>query len=427
MEDKYYFECTTCGKKYSNDEVTYLCPKCEVENTPDQPPKGVLKTLYYYKKIKSKYKKQKFFDKIKEKDFRDLLPINSERSLSWLKVGKTPLYELKSTKFQFELKDQKVFTILLKDDSQNPTFSYKDRASDVVCAVAKEKGIKTIVAASTGNAGSSLAGICASQDQEAIIFLPKSAPKAKLTQICMYGAKIIPVNGTYDDAFDLSIEATKKFGWYNRNTAYNPFTIEGKKIVSFEIFQQMKRQLPDRIFVPVGDGCIISGVYKGFEDLLKLKLIEKMPTIIAVQSEKSDNIVRNLHSDKFVSKPSTTIADSIAVDIPRNYWMTKKFIDEYNGEGITVSDEEIIKASKILSENTGLFSEPAAATAFAGLIKYNELGRIEEKSKNVVLLTGSGLKDLNSVKEIIKIPEAIEPSIESLECLKLKLVTNDTI
>ena len=411
-DGKFYFECTTCSARYEQDEVVYLCPKCEQDNSPDLPPRGVLKTLYHYGKIKHLAKQDRLFDKLKEKEFRELLPINSERSLSWLKVGKTPLYEMKSFTFPFATT---AFQIFLKDDSQNPTFSFKDRASEVVCAVAKEKGFDTIVAASTGNAGSSLAGICAAQNLKAVIFVPASAPKAKLTQICMYGAKIIPVDGTYDDAFELSIEATKKFGWYNRNTAYNPFTIEGKKIVSFELFQQMKHELPDRIFVPVGDGCIISGVYKGFEDLLKLGLIEKIPTIVAVQSEKSDNIVRNLNSDKFISKPSATIADSIVVDLPRNFWMTKKFIEEYNGEAITISDDEILSASRILSKNTGIFTEPAAAAAFAGLIKYSELNKIAENSKNVVLLTGSGLKDLDSVQSLIEIPKPIN----SLSELKL--------
>jgi threonine synthase len=420
MKDKYYFECTTCGKEYSADEVIYLCPICEKENDGTKPPKGILKTLYNYENIRTRYKKHKLFDRLKEKEYRELLPIKSERSLSFLKVGKTPLYELDSATIPLRLvaaeyhEDGKGeskgvhFEIFLKDDSLNPTFSFKDRASDLVCAYAKENGIDTIVAASTGNAGSSLAGICASQNQKAIIFVPASAPKAKLIQICMYGAQLIPVDGSYDDAFELSTEATKKFGWYNRNTAYNPFTIEGKKIVSFEIFQQMKRELPDRLFVPVGDGCIISGVYKGFEDLLKLGLIEKMPTIIAVQSEKSDNTIRNLEKEAFVSKPSTTIADSIAVDIPRNFWMTKKYIEEYKGEWIAVSDDEIISASKILSENTGIFAEPASAATFAGILKYHKQEKIDENSKNVVLLTGSGLKDLKSVQKIIKIPKAIK-------------------
>ena len=170
----------------------------------------------------------------------------------------------------------------------------------------------------------------------------------------------------------------------------------------------MKQQIPDRIFVPVGDGCIISGVFKGFEDLLKLGLIKNVPTIVAVQSEKSDNIVRNLGNDKFVIKPSTTIADSIAVDVPRNYWMTKKFMEQFDGESIIVSDEEIISASKVLSENTGIFSEPAATAAFAGMLKYVEKELINENSKNIVLLTGSGLKDLNSVQGIINIPKPIK-------------------
>ncbi len=408
MKKKYYFECNDCGKKYSPDEVTYLCPDCEKENTKNQPPKGVLKTVYNYDKIKHRYKKHKLFDKLKEKEFRELLPINSERSLSFLKVGKTPLYDISNLPSEsFRDKNLASFNLFLKDDSQNPTFSFKDRASDLVCAVAKEAGIETICAASTGNAGSSLAGICASQNQKVIIFVPANAPKAKLTQICMYGARIIPVEGTYDDAFKLCVQATKKFGWYNRNTAYNPFTIEGKKIVSFEIFQQMKRELPDRIFVPVGDGCIISGVYKGFEDLLKLGLIEKVPTIVAVQSENSDNIVRNLQTDKFISKSSETIADSIAVDYPANFWMTKKYIQEYDGEGITVSDEDILKSSKTLSSETGIFTEPASATSFAGFLKYLEQEKIEDNSKNVILLTGSGLKDVNAVQSIIEIPKAI--------------------
>ncbi|MCK4359901.1 MAG: threonine synthase [Candidatus Cloacimonetes bacterium] len=419
MNNKYYFECVNCCKKYSSNEVTYLCPECEKDNDKKIPPKGVLKTLYDYKKIKSYYKKENLLDNLKENNYIDLLPIKSIQSLSFLKVGRTPLYEIKSLRrFEtFARLNKLPFKFYLKDDSQNPTFSFKDRASNLVSAYAKENGIDTIVTASTGNAGSSLAGICASQNQKAIVFVPASAPKAKLIQIAMYGGIIIPVKGTYDDAFNLSIEATKKFGWYNRNTAYNPFTIEGKKTVSFEIFNQMKQELPDRIFVPVGDGVIISGVYKGFEDLLKLDLIEKIPIIIAVQSEGSDNLIRNLKSDKFISRPSHTIADSISVDIPRNFWMTKKFIKEYNGEWVFISDEEIISASKILSENTGIFAEPAGVASFAGMLKYEKLGKIDPQSKNVILITGSGLKDLKAVEKQIFIPKSIKPNLSEVERL----------
>jgi len=237
------------------------------------------------------------------------------------------------------------------------------------------------------------------------------------------------VKGNYDDAFDLSIEATKQFGYYNRNTAFNPITIEGKKTVSFEIFKQLGFKLPDKIFVPVGDGVIISGVYKGFEDLLRLGIIEKIPVVVAVQSEGSDNLIRNIKIGKggfirprkadnpgnFIIKPSQTIADSISVDIPRNFYMAQKYIQEYDGRVQGVSDEDILKASKLLAQNTGLFAEPAAAAAFAGFLTYDQEGKITKNSSNVVLLTGSGLKDLSAFQQVLNIPDAINPDLNELK------------
>ena len=225
------------------------------------------------------------------------------------------------------------------------------------------------------------------------------------------------MDGTYDDAFDLSIKASEKFGWFNRNTAYNPFTIEGKKTAAFEIYRQLQWQIPDNIFVPVGDGVIISGIYKGFYDLLMLGIIRKIPKIIAVQSNGSSNIVDNLEKDNFTYTKSDTIADSISVDIPRNFYMTKDYLKRYGGIGVKVSDGEIIKASKILSQNTGIFAEPAASAAFAGFIKLYSQEKLDENSTNVILLTGSGLKDLKSVQSVIKMPKKIAPDLESLEKL----------
>lgn len=410
MANKFYYQCNDCGKTYDTDNVIYLCPECEKQNNPTIPPKGVLKTLYNYEKLKAEHPKDSLFAELKAKRFFDLFPIHNPESFPDLKVGMTPLYKLDSIdgkKLPFEL--------YIKDDSQNPTYSFKDRASIMVSAFAKDRNIETIVAASTGNAGSSLAGICAANKQKAIIFVPAKAPKAKLTQIMMYGARIVPVDGTYDNAFDLSIEATKEFGWYNRNTAYNPITIEGKKTASYEIYSRLKQQVTDYVFVPVGDGVIISGIYKGFEDLLMLGIIDKMPIIVSVQAEGSNNINSNINSSNFISKPSVTIADSISVDIPRNYYMAAKFIKEYGGECVTISDNEIIEASSVISRNYGIFSEPAASAATAGMLKYYSKNKIPANSKVVVLLTGSGLKDLNAVQNIINIPTALKPSIEELK------------
>lgn len=406
---KFIYKCVDCGKEYTTNEVMYLCPSCSKKNTTTTPPLGVLKVEYDYHKM------QKLgieYADLKKNEFIDLLPITNKDSFPILKVGKTPLYFIQKME-----QNSLPFELYLKDDSQNPTFSFKDRASTLVSAFAKENRLNTIVAASTGNAGSSLAGICASQGQQAIIMVPEKAPLAKLTQIIMYGAKIVPVKGTYDEAFDLSVRATEVFGWYNRNTAFNPLTIEGKKTVSFELIEQLKFKVPDRVFVPVGDGVIISGVYKGFEDLLMLNVIDRMPTIVAVQSSTSDNLVRNIGKKEFEIVPSTTIADSISVDIPRNFFMAQQFIQKYNGETLIVSDEEIMKASMVLSKNTGIFSEPAATTAFAGLLSYQKNGKIADKSSNVVMLTGSGLKDLKSVGSLLKMPESIYPTIENLKNL----------
>jgi threonine synthase len=405
--EKFRYKCTDCGGEFAVKDVIYLCPSCSRHNSSQAPPKGVLKILYDYRKI---VKKLTGFDELKNNGFIDIMPIEKTDSLPLLRVGNTPLYTIS------KLNGKTLpFNIHLKDDSQNPTFSFKDRASALVSAFAKEKNLTTIVAASTGNAGSSLAGICAAQGQKAIIIVPETAPVAKLTQIIMYGAAIIPVKGTYDAAFDLSIKATEEFGWYNRNTAYNPVTIEGKKTVSYELYEQLDFKVPDRIFVPVGDGVIISGVYKGFEDLFHLNFIDRIPVIVAVQSTKCDNLVRNISMKGFEIIHGSTIADSISVDIPRNFYMACQFIQKYAGESVTVSDEEILAGSAILSGNTGIFSEPAAAAAFAGLLSYQNNGKIADDSHNVVLLTGSGLKDLKSVRNILKIPDSIQPSIDDLK------------
>lgn len=405
MTSKFIYQCSDCGKQIPAGEIIYLCPDCSAKQLPDQPPLGVLKVIYDYKTLS-----ELSFRELEESNFLQILPVNDQKNFPNLRIGQTPIYEIHSLDGQTN-----DFTLYLKDDSQNPTFSFKDRASAVVSAFAKENGIDTIVAASTGNAGSSLAGMCAAQGQKAVIFVPSTAPKAKLTQIMMYGATLVPVAGNYDKAFDLSIEATKRFGWYNRNTAYNPFTIEGKKTVSFELFSQLKAQIPDYIFVPVGDGVIISGVYKGFEDLLELGIIEKMPVIVAVQAAGSCNLVENIGKDKFRITPSDTIADSISVDIPRNFHMAAGFISKYHGQTITVSDDDILRASSLLAKNTGIFTEPASAAAFAGFLTYKNRYLIPKGSKNVVLLTGSGLKDLNAVQPLFEIPIPVFPDILSVE------------
>ncbi len=402
MAIDYTYVCVNCNTRYSDKGILYLCPSCASENGAGKPLKGVLKIVYPYSEIKRKL--ELHVDYLKDTDYIDLFPIENISSLPPLLVGKTPLYTFKKNQ-----NEKKSFFLHLKAESSNPTFSFKDRASALVSAFAKEKGINTIVAASTGNAGSSLAGICASQNQDAIILVPENAPKAKLTQVLMYGAKLIPVKGNYDDAYDLSLKLTEKYGLYNRNTAFNPMTIEGKKTVSFELFEQMK-VLADKIFVPVGDGVIMAGVYKGFEDLLELGLISKIPQIVAVQADGSSNLINNLKNSNPSFAVSSTVADSISVDIPRNFYMARDYLNKYNGIGIKVTDIQILEASKLLAGKFGLFVEPAAAAAYAGMLKYQNKGQISNNEQIVVLLTGNGLKDINAVSGSLIFPEAVDPN-----------------
>lgn len=397
---KYTYRCVNCSAEFMDKGMLYLCPECEKKNIENQPTKGVLNIEYNYSDIS----KKNDFNQLKNGKFLPLLPIDKLSFLPPLKIGNTPLYkfhEFDNNKFSFEL--------YLKDDTINPTLSLKDRASALVSAIAKQNKLDTISTASTGNAGSSLAGICASQSQEAVVFIPASAPVAKITQSIMYGATVVPVYGNYDDAFNLSIHASKHFNWYNRNTAYNPFTIEGKKTVAYEIYDQLDQKVPDRIFVSVGDGVILSGIYKAFEELLKLNIIRKIPEIVAVQAEGSANIIYNLDQEQFKYKESDTIADSISVNIPANFYMAKYYLQKYKGNRITVTDNEILSASSLLSKNTGIFAEPAAAAAFAGFLKFVDTGNIKMHSKNVVLLTGNGLKDLHGIHPIVQTLPPVKP------------------
>jgi threonine synthase len=348
----------------------------------------------------------------------DLLPV-PRRFFPSVPVGETPLWQPLRLREELGLPG-----LFIKDDSANPTGSLKDRASFLVAAFALQHGLKDVVLASTGNAGSSMSGLGAAAGLNIRLYLPASAPQAKIVQALQYGADVHKVDGTYDDAYDESSGYVEKYGGLSRNTAYNPMTVEGKKTVSLEIFRQLGASIPDIVYVPVGDGVIISGVYKGFEDLVALGLADRVPHVVCVQAEGSSAIARALESGSF-GKPrrSDTVADSISVDVPRGGLFALGRLERHGGRAVVVSDGEILSAQKRLSSSAGLFAEPAAAAAFAGLLKDMEAGagssavsagrgkteagmpdRMPGKDKRiVVLVTGSGLKDINGALKALKL------------------------
>ncbi len=378
-------QCVLCGAIYDPHEIEYTCPACG--------PLGVLEVHYDYEKIAQRISRvtlehdqdPTFFR------YRALLPVSySQTETPALAIGGTPLYPVLRLRSHVGMNN-----LWLKDDSRNPSASLKDRAS--IIAVMRAEG-RTLACASTGNAASSLAVQAASVGLPCYIFVPYKAPRAKIVQLLMCGATVFAVQGTYDDAFDLCIEACNAFGWYNRNTGYNPYLVEGKKTVGLEIAEQLQWQVPNSVLVPTGDGCIISGVYRGFEDLYRLGMIDHIPRLIAIQAEGSPAIVRALEGDGIVRPyPARTIADGISVSLPRNGAMAVKLIRKSGGFGITVTDEEILAAEKELASLTGVFAEPSGAAVYAGLKRLLKERRIERDERTVLLVTGSGLKSIDAV------------------------------
>ncbi len=329
-------------------------------------------------------------------------------------VGMTPLYAPSALGSRYGIEN-----FWVKDESRNPTGSFKDRASAIVLAQAQATHEPIIVAASTGNAGAALAGLAAAIGQKVLILAPKTAPKAKVAQLLAYGAEVILVDGSYDDAFDLSLQLTETYGWYNRNTGFNPLTVEGKKTGAFELWEALKlyeREQPLKIFVSVGDGNIISGLYKGFYDLNELGWLRRMPQLVGVQSERSAAIANAFAagSEAITSVVATTIADSISVNLPRDGERALRAVRATGGQYLTVSDEEILAAIPVLG-SAGIFAEPAGAAAMAGMIKATDQGILEPDDNVVVINTGSGLKDINAVINAVGInPDIIEPELCAL-------------
>jgi threonine synthase len=343
--------------------------------------------------------------------YRPLLPVEEDGYTAPLETGWTPLYLTSRLGAQLGFGE-----LYLKDEGRNPTGSLKDRASAMAVARAVSKGQRILACASTGNAASALAGMCASAGLESVIFVPETSPVGKLAQILAFGAYLIRVKGTYDQAFDLAASACARFGWYSRNTGTNPYLSEGKKTVSFEIAEQLAWRAPDWVFVPVGDGNIIASVGKGFEELLDIGFIEKLPRLVAVQAEGSSAIVDALLGDGVIRPvEARTLADGIAVGHPRDPDRAMRAVRRSNGLAIKVKDSELLDAQGLLARKSGVFVEPAAAASLAGLVRFGGEGRIGQQERIVLLLTGNGLKDPASVLDRSPLPEPIPPDLGAVE------------
>ena len=343
---------------------------------------------------------------------RRMLPLDETEPLAPLSVGNTPLLPAPRLRAQLVMPN-----LWLKDDTRNPSGSTKDRASLLVAAKAHTFGIDTIATASTGNAATALACICAASGQRAVVFVPASAPVGKLVQMMAYGPTLVPVDGSYDDAFELCQQACRELGWYNRNTAFNPFTIEGKKTLGLEIVRQLLPDRPDVVVVPSGDGVILAGVAKAFSDLVAWGMLEQAPRLLMVQPEGACALVDALAhgADDVTAAPgAASVADSLVVEAPRNARLALRRVRESGGAGVVVSDHAILEALGALARLTGVFAEPAAAASLAGLEVALERGLVDRDERIVLLVTGSGLKDREAAQKVVHVPEPVEPDMDAL-------------
>ena len=404
--------CVICDKTYPADFAGYVCP--------DHGNEGILDVRYDYEEIGKTFTKESLAanpDRTMWR-YRPLLPVEPDAAVPPLTVGGTPMYD--AAPLAADLGLAKVW---VKDEGREPTASLKDRASAMAVVKAQERGADVVTTASTGNAAAALSGISASVGQRNVIFVPASAPEAKIAQLLAYGSTVALVNGTYGDAFDLCMEASAEYGWDNRNTGYNPFMTEGKKTAGLEILEDLGWEAPDAIFVSVGDGSIIGGVHKGMKDAFALGWIDRMPRIFGIQSAGSDYLVQAFENGEDVlTKPpisADTVADSISADLPRDRIKAMAAVTETGGVYLRVSDEEILAAIPTLARGSGVFAEPAGATPYAGLVTAVERGLVGSNDRVVLLATGSGLKDVASALKAVAAvgtePMTVDPNLESLK------------
>lgn len=401
-------KCLICGAEYRPDEIDYVCPHHGDD--------GIVDVQYHYDLISSRISPATLAQDRNATIWRykPLLPVEPDSPAPPLTVGWTPLYWADRLAAGLGLQH-----LWVKDEGRQPSASFKDRASVVAVVKAQERHAEIITTASTGNAGAALSAMCASVGQKNVIFVPESAPPAKVAQLLVYGSTVILVRGTYDDAFELCAQAAKEFGWYNRNTGYNPYMSEGKKTASLELCEQLGWDAPDRIFVSVGDGCIIGGIHKGLRDLMALGWIKKMPKIMGVQAAGSAALYEawrtGISATEMTPIDAHTIADSISAGLPADRIKGLAAVRQTDGAYIKVTDDEILAAIPALARGCGVFAEPAGAAAYAGLVKAVEQSLVHPDERIVVLSTGNGLKDIASARKSVGEPMVVDKDLADVK------------
>ncbi|MDG5778983.1 threonine synthase [Haloarculaceae archaeon H-GB1-1] len=394
-------ECTLCGATYDPEQVVYTCPEHDGVA-------GILEVVYDYDVVQDRFDASLDGDIRSQWKYRAFLPVDTEATPVTLDEGGTDLLDVPRLGAEFDV------DLRVKNDGLNPTGCFKDRATSVAATKARFAGRNVVTCASTGNAAASLAGYAARAGLDCRIFVPESAPEGKLVQPRVYGADVLAVAGSYDEAYDLSLDVTNAYGWYNRNAAINPFQIEGKRTVGHELADQTRDSIPDWVVFSMGDGCTIAGCWKGLREFAELGYVDDTPSMLGVQPEGASAIHDAFHGHDDVDDVADTLADAVAVGRPRNTLKACRALEESGGTALTVSDDDILAAETLLGRTEGIYAEPAGAAPIAGIRRAREAGIIDPDESVVAVVTGLGLKDTAGAKRAVGDVIRVQPSLEDV-------------
>lgn len=405
-------KCLKCGQAHEPTEKVYVCKKCG----------GKLDILYDYDAIAKEATKKKLGARNPGVwKYRELLPIADDKNVITLGEGGTPLLEAKNLARELGMK-----RLWLKDETRNPTSSFKDRPMSVGISKAVEFGAKAVVTASSGNAATALAAYSAKAGIDCYAFVPAEVSEAKLAQLSIYGARAMRVKakGPGDPTYELMRAAWEKFGWHPipSGGAFNPYQLEGSKTLSYEICEQLGWEVPDWVTVPVGAGTLLSGNGKGYSEFERLGLVDELPRLAGIQAEGCAPLVKGFKegTDPYeipVWEEPKTVAGGLVDPYPWDADTAIPAVRNSKGTMEAVTDEEILAAEKLLAKAEGIFAEPSGAAGLAGLKKLLEAGTIDRSDRVVVEVTGGGLKDQKVAAELIKELPTIEPELKQLKAL----------
>jgi len=381
-------ECTRCGSSFDAQERNLTCTNCG----------SLLDVKYDYERVRQNLSR----DSLSARDhtvwrYRELLPVRHAEDIISLGEGWTPI--LKSSHYGTKLGLKNLY---LKLDHLNPTGSFKDRGSTVLVSKARELGVRSIIDDSSGNAGSSVAAYCAKAGITCSIYVPAGVPSGKTLQVEMYGARIVRIDGTREEVVNAAQEACTIGGEYYAMHGANPYFLEGDKTIAFEIAEQMHWKVPDHIIFPVGGGSLFLGAWKGFNELFKLDLIDRIPRLHCIQSEVCMPIAHAYRSGlNHVQKvkEGKTIAGGVRIGRPVRGDHVLEAIRASGGIALGVSDEEVLHHHRTLAEREGVFAEPTSCVALAGLSRLCDSNEIGHDESVVVQITGFGLKDTETAKK----------------------------